>query len=149
MSALTSWLRGAVAGSVILLAVSPADAARLTYPDLVDRLVNLEHLALPPLAGERGEQCSSYDRASRWDAGKQTYVGWDANGDGDGCIRKEGDRIVMAEIDGPGCVWRIMPPSTRRTGGCGTAARRSWRAPRRWRFSRVSSLATAELTGRS
>ena len=32
---------------------------------------------------------------------------WDANGDGDQFIRQEGDTLVMAEMNGPGCIWRI------------------------------------------
>lgn len=93
-----------------LLALGPlpaARAAKLTYVDLVRRLTDLEALAVPPLPGERCEQWSSYDRASRFDAAAGKYLRWDANGDGDGFIRREGDRIVMAEIDGPGCLWRI------------------------------------------
>ncbi len=35
------------------------------------------------------------------------YIDWDANGDGNGIIRTEGDRVVMAEMKGPGCIWRI------------------------------------------
>ena len=31
----------------------------------------------------------------------------DANGDGGGIIRTEGDKVVMAEMKGPGCIWRI------------------------------------------
>jgi len=34
-------------------------------------------------------------------------VRWDANGDGNGIIRKEGDKLVLAEMEGPGCIWRI------------------------------------------
>ncbi|MCC7375802.1 MAG: DUF2961 domain-containing protein [Verrucomicrobiales bacterium] len=79
----------------------------LTYVDLVDRLTNLRHLARLPAPGERCEQWSSYDRASRFDADTGKYIRWDANGDGDGFIRKEGEKIVMAEMKGPGCLWRI------------------------------------------
>ncbi|MFO1513802.1 MAG: DUF2961 domain-containing protein, partial [Verrucomicrobiota bacterium] len=35
------------------------------------------------------------------------YIRWDANGDGGGIIRKEGDQSVFAEMEGPGCIWRI------------------------------------------
>ena len=51
-------------------------------------------------------QWSSYDRKSRYDAAQEKYIGWDANGDGDGIIRKEGDKLVFAEMQGPGCIWR-------------------------------------------
>jgi hypothetical protein len=79
----------------------------LSYVDLIKRLTDLERLAVLPAAGESCAQWSSYDRASRFDATTGQYVAWDANGDGDGFIRKEGDRIVMAEMEGPGCIWRM------------------------------------------
>jgi hypothetical protein len=79
----------------------------LTYSDLVQRLTDLERLATLPEPGERCSQWSSYDRHSRYDEVTGKYVAWEANGDGDGCIRKEGDRFVMAEMEGPGCIWRI------------------------------------------
>ncbi len=81
--------------------------AVLTYPDLAKRLTDLEYLATVPPAGEQCAQCSSYDRASQYDSQADKYVGWDANGDGGGIIRKEGDQLVLAEMDGPGCIWRI------------------------------------------
>jgi hypothetical protein len=52
------------------------------------------------------EQWSSYDRASKVDA-SGAYVGWDANGDGHGIMRREGGKQVFAEIEGPGVIWRI------------------------------------------
>ena len=82
-------------------------ADRLTYVDLVKRLTDLSQLAVPPAPGERCAQWSSYDRASQYDAAAGKYVHWDANGDGDGYIRKEGDQFVFAEMAGPGCIWRI------------------------------------------
>ncbi|MBI2928354.1 MAG: DUF2961 domain-containing protein [Verrucomicrobia bacterium] len=91
----------------LLSTVSTTAAERLTYVDLVKRVTDLERLAVLPEAGEHCAQWSSYDRASRYDSATGKYVGWDANGDGDGYIRKEGDKIVMAEMDGPGCIRRI------------------------------------------
>lgn len=85
--------------------------ARLSYADLVTRLADLERLALPPEPGERGGCQSSYDRRSRYDAAAARYVEWDANRDGDGCIRREGDRIVAFEDQGPGVIWRIWSAS--------------------------------------
>jgi hypothetical protein len=82
-------------------------AESLTYVDLVRRLTDLERLAVLPAPGERCEQWSSYDRASRYDAATGKYLNWDANGDGDGYIRKEGGQFVFAEMEGPGCIWRI------------------------------------------
>ena len=60
-----------------------------------------------PEPGETTAQWSSYDRASKFDAPTGKYVRWDANGDGGGIIRKEGDQSVFAEMQGPGCIWRI------------------------------------------
>ena len=80
--------------------------AELTYPQLVQRLTDMERLALLPDEGEKCAQCSSYDRASKYDEKTGRYVAWDANGDGGGFIRREGEQIVMAEMDGPGCIWR-------------------------------------------
>ena len=79
----------------------------LTYVDLVKRLTDLEHLATLPQPGEKTAQWSSYDRASKYDEQTGKYVRWDANGDGNGIIRKEDGKLVLAEMDGPGCIWRI------------------------------------------
>ena len=101
-------LRAAL-GAALLSAVfaQSATGAALSYVDLVHRLTDLERLATLPLPGETGAQFSSYDRKSSFDKASGKYVGWDANGDNDGCVRKEGKQIVMAEINGPGCLWRI------------------------------------------
>jgi hypothetical protein len=94
---------------VLVLTVCSAVCAgqSFTYVDLVHRLTDLEGLAVLPVQGEICAQWSSYDRASRYDTAAGKYVGWDANGDGNGIIRTEGDTEVAAEIDGPGCIWRI------------------------------------------
>jgi hypothetical protein len=101
--------------TTILLGFSSAPSARaetLTYPDLVHRLTDLKHLATPPQAGEQGALASSYDRASIYDAATDTYHHWDANGDGGGIIRKEGDESVLMEVQGPGCIWRTWSATT-------------------------------------
>lgn len=82
-------------------------AEKLTYVDLVHRLTDMEHVAVLPEPGEKTALASSYDRASRYDEATGKYIRWDANGDGGGIIRKEGDLSVMAEMNGPGCIWRI------------------------------------------
>ena len=87
--------------------VSPVAAESLTYVDLVDRLTDLEHLATLPAPGEKCVQWSSYDRRSKYDSASGKYIDWSANGDGGGIIRKEGDRQVFAEIEGPAVIWRI------------------------------------------
>jgi hypothetical protein len=79
----------------------------LSYADLVARLTDLERLAEPPLPGERGGCQSRYDRRSRFNAETGSYEEWDANDDGSGYIRREGDWIVAFEADGPGVIWRV------------------------------------------
>ncbi len=99
-----------------ILCASRAHAQdKLTYVDLVKRLTDLERLAVLPQPGEKCLQWASWDRRSKYDADADKYVNWGANGDGAGIIRKEGDRIVMAEMKGPGCIWRIW--SAKATGG--------------------------------
>jgi len=94
---------------ILLVLARPlqASASDLSYRDLVHRLTDLEYLATVPEPGEQCAQWSSYDRKSRYDATSDKYVDWDANGDGGGIIRKEGDKSVLAEMEGPGCIWRI------------------------------------------
>src|SRR5512145_2991764 len=91
--------------AVLALAIQlpSAQAADLTYLHLVQRLTDMEQLALLPQPGEKTAQWSSYDRASKYDSASGQYIAWDANGDGDGIIRKEGDQQVIAEMEGPGC----------------------------------------------
>ncbi len=84
-----------------------ATPEKLTYVDLVNRLTDLEQLAVLPAPGEVCAQWSSYDRRSKYDRASGKYVGWFANGDGDGIIRKENGVSVFAEIEGPGVIWRI------------------------------------------
>lgn len=94
--------------TVAFALVAQAHAApTLSYSQLVDRITNLESLAVLPLPGEKTALFSSYDRASRYDEATGKYVRWDANGDGGGIIRSEGEAQVLAEMNGPGCIWRI------------------------------------------
>lgn len=95
-----------IASLLLVLAAGAAQAQRYTYVDLVRQLSDLERLAKLPVAGEKCQQWSSYDRASRYDEATGKYINWDANGDGGGIIRTEGDQQVMAEMDGPGVIWR-------------------------------------------
>jgi len=99
--------------ALVLLATGILSPARvdgteeLSYVDLVRRLTDMEHLATLPQPGEQCAQWSSWDRRSQYHAASGRYVNWAANGDGDGIIRKEGDELVFAEIEGPGVIWRI------------------------------------------
>jgi hypothetical protein len=95
-----------VTGFCLVLFSSPLSAKTLTYPDLVKRMTDMQGLAELPPAGEKAGLASSYDRASQYDAATDKYVGWSANGDGSGFIRKEGDEIVLMDMQGPGCIWR-------------------------------------------
>jgi len=97
---------------VTLMQIQGAQAETLTYADLVHRLTDLRHLAVPPPPGEKGRLASSYDRASTYDPATDTYHHWDANGDGGGIVRTEGDKSVFAEIKGPGCIWRSWSATT-------------------------------------
>ena len=78
-----------------------------TYPQLVDRLTNLELLAKLPAPGEKTALASSYDRSSQYDAATDKYIDWSANGDGSGHIRQEGDTFVLMDVKGPGVIWRM------------------------------------------
>lgn len=98
---------------ILAVAASGQAAQQLTYLDLVKRLTDLEGLAALPQPGEKCAQWSSYDRASRYEASTNQYVGWDANGDNAGHIRTEGDKLVLAEMDGPGCIWRVWSAAPR------------------------------------
>ncbi len=91
----------------LLVVSSPLAAETLTYVDLIGRLTDLERLATLPEPGEACAQWSSYHRASTYDASTGKYVAWDQNKDGSGFIRKEGESLVLAEMEGPGCIWRI------------------------------------------
>jgi hypothetical protein len=81
-------------------------AETLTYPDLVRRLTDLDHLAVRPLPGEKTSLASSYDRKSQYDPATDTYLDWGANSDGSSMVRMEGDKGVMLDVQGPGCIWR-------------------------------------------
>ena len=85
----------------------PVKAETFSYADLVGRLTDLKALATPPSDGEKCALASSTDRRSQYDATNDQYIDWGANGDGTGIIRMEGDNAVMADIQGPGCIWRI------------------------------------------
>lgn len=88
-------------------APSASSAPTWSYADLVGQMLDLEHLAVLPWDGERCAQWSSWDRVSQYDADSGKYVHWDANNDGPMVIREENGRAVMAEMEGPGCIWRI------------------------------------------
>ncbi len=89
-------------------------AEKLTYVDLVQRLMDLERLSTLPERGETCTQFSSYDRASKYDSEKDKYINWSANSDGRGVVRRERRNEVFAEMKGPGVIWRIWSARTRK-----------------------------------
>lgn len=94
--------------SLLAQAIAGSESRVLSYPDLVGTLTNLERLAELPLPGETSAEWTSRDRTSRYDSSTDQYVNWAANDDGDGFIRTQQDGgKVMAEMTGPGCIWRI------------------------------------------
>lgn len=99
----TLWM---ILNAGILFSIN-ARSETLSYLDLIGRLTDLERLAVLPDPGETCGQWASYDRASQYDSATGEYRRWEANGDGEGFIRKEGNRLVLAEMTGPGCIWRI------------------------------------------
>jgi hypothetical protein len=101
--------RFALVGCLIALGAGIARAGEqsLSFADLVGQMTDLERLAALPQPGETNAMWASTDRRSQYDAEKEAYVNWAANGDGNGFIRKEGKQLVMAEMDGPGVLWRI------------------------------------------
>ncbi|HBG25984.1 MAG TPA: hypothetical protein DDX75_02695 [Phycisphaerales bacterium] len=96
---------------IILICISISYSAQeLTYLDFINSLTDLEYLATLPADGESCAQWSSYDRNSVYDANTGKYINWDYNGDGyggAGWIRIEDEKLVLAEIKGPGCIRRI------------------------------------------
>ena len=88
-------------------AASQKQQQSLSYVDLVRRMADLEHLAVLPIPGEATKQFASYDLRSDYDAENDRFEHWGANGDGHGNVRElEDGQVVLAEIDGPGVIWR-------------------------------------------
>jgi len=99
---------------VCAVLVNWATGETFTYVDLVNRLTDLEHVAVLPQPGEKCAQWSSYDRKSKYDENTGEYLAWGANGDGTGFIRKENGKLVLAEMEGPGVIWRIWSAAPRK-----------------------------------
>ncbi|UCD27800.1 MAG: DUF2961 domain-containing protein, partial [Planctomycetota bacterium] len=109
MRSATRWI---IAVSIIVPGIYPDAKAATTevkdYSYFLEKLVDLD--GLPVLSeGIQGKQFSSYDRASRYDEASGKYIQWDANGDAGKYISVDPrtQEALMAEIDGPGCIWRI------------------------------------------
>ncbi len=103
-----SWLGFSSQTCSILAHPFEARPVSYSYVDLVERLTNLEQLAQLPDRGDTSAEWTSRDRSSTYDAATGQYLNWGANNDGGGFIRTQPDGgIVMAEMTGPGCLWRI------------------------------------------
>lgn len=103
-AALIPWL------GVLVLACLPAISFSQTYSyvNLIGTLTNLEQLATLPLLGEKSAQWTSQDRSSTYNSGTGQYVNWGANDDFAGNLGPQPDGgIVLAQMNGPGCLWRI------------------------------------------
>ena len=101
-------------GSIVLfLTTFNLGAETYTYPQLVKRMTDLQQLATLPPAGETTSMASSYDRSSQYDASHDQYINWGAKKSDSGIVRMEGDESVLADIQGPGCLWRISVSSAR------------------------------------
>ncbi len=87
---------------------SAQGAETISYPDLGKRLTDLGRLAILPPIGEKQAMASSYDRGSKYESVNDKYVSWGtANGDGTGFVRMSGKAYILAEMQGPGVIWRI------------------------------------------
>ncbi len=96
-----------ILSGILLWSNIAAAVGKLTYVDLIERLTDLEQLAVLPEPGEKCQQWSSYDRTSQYNETTGTYVNWAANRDNNGMIREENGKWIMAEMSGPGVIWRI------------------------------------------
>lgn len=85
----------------------------IPYTGLVKRLTDLKALSVLPVEGEASAMWSSYDRRSKVDPVTGEFIEWSANDDGlnPQYIRKEGDNMVLAEMEGPGAIVRIWSAS--------------------------------------
>jgi hypothetical protein len=87
---------------------SASQIGTLTYAEIVSRLYNLAHLAEPPMKGEKsGSWASSFGGVARYDATSGTYQNWGGGNDAEGFLRKEGESGIVAEVKGPGVIWRV------------------------------------------
>jgi hypothetical protein len=95
---------------VVLLAVSHAASAQqvsLSYSNIASRLYDFKALASPPLVGEKCGNWTSHSRACTYDPVTDTYQQWYDNADGNGYITNDGNNYVVAEMNGPGVIWRV------------------------------------------
>jgi len=83
----------------------------LTYKKIIESTYDIPKLAVLPPKGEKTALASSYDRKSKYDAKTDSYLEWRANGDFKGVVRYEGEYAVLADLKGPGVIWRTWSAS--------------------------------------
>lgn len=104
--AVLAFLATATANSSDNPQANPTHPTALDYSYFLRRLIDLDRLPfLEP--GVTCRQFSSYDRRSTYDPETGRYVDWSANEDWGNYLRLEGEEAVMAEMEGPGCIYRI------------------------------------------
>ena len=92
---------------------STETSKNISYIELVNRLTDLRSLSVLPEAGEKSAIWASYDRKSKVDSTTGDFINWSANNDGFSpqFIRKEGENMVLVEMEGPGAIVRIWSAS--------------------------------------
>lgn len=96
-----------VALCALLAGCGGRSPASLSYGDLVGRLADMEILAVLPRPGETTALASSHDRASRYDVAHDRYIAWGANNDCCGVVARDAHTQILADIRGPGVIWRM------------------------------------------
>ena len=101
------WFLFAIATVLSCAAVSAARAEQtLTYPDLVGRMTDLQRLSTLPATGERcARRRVTTAPASMTRRPASTSTGVQRRRRRHHSQR--GRQVVVAEIEGPGCIWRI------------------------------------------
>ena len=101
---------------LILLAFACQVEKRISYNEVVNRMTDLQRLSKLPAEGEKSGMFSSYDRRSKYDEDANEYIHWAANDDGltPQYIRKEGEDMVLVEMEGPGAIVRVWSASPAR-----------------------------------
>ncbi|NQT82084.1 DUF2961 domain-containing protein [bacterium] len=96
-------MKRAAAVILLVLLATSAGAAKITYVDMLDKMTDMKQLATLPQPGETCQQFSSYDRRSV----APDKPNWGANGDAGNFLREDPEGMVLADMDGPGCIFRI------------------------------------------
>ena len=86
------------------------DSRVYSYADLMERLVDLSALTIPPAEGEQSGAVTCCSRSCRYDEKTDTYIQWSVKNE-PGAITYEGidehGRYILMEEDGPGVIWRF------------------------------------------